>query len=424
VQWESQAASNCKSIDTIIVDGAQAGAAIPATTAAVVDTAVWIKILCLLDDDGNFIFPLGTAPTSWESSRSNAAQSTTEAQFALISKVASALTFAATPETNGISGGGIHVYDTYVRAAGEPRSFAVVCRNKECGGRWQRNEAAIEFGMQRRMFPNSARLLWYDGTTHSNIQYPSRAWEDAFCLGNGGAQTKKPGSQCAALLSRAVDADPVKKAGDDDVEDDPEATAVRYGPSGFANSKGDEVEGAEWMATDKEDNGVFATKDLKAGDRFLYDAATAMEFPFHIYDGIDRLAEETKNEHFQSVVDWIDRYAFGCNGAGGEFSYWVSASSRMTMVNHGCNVTNIGDPVEATKITVGEDWEPWDVAGRRHTRSYCVAAVVQRDVEKGGQLLEDYGRFEGVDGAENKGMKDVIDSWCSPEKVKEAKNGI
>lgn len=46
-----------------------------------------------------------------------------------------------------------------------------------------------------------------------------------------------------------------------------------------------------------------------------------MEFPFHIYDGIDRLAEETKNEHFQSVVDWIDRYAFGCNGAGGEFSY-------------------------------------------------------------------------------------------------------
>lgn len=58
VQWESQAASNCKSIDTIIVDGAQAGAAIPATTAAVVDTAVWIKILCLLDDDGNFIFPV------------------------------------------------------------------------------------------------------------------------------------------------------------------------------------------------------------------------------------------------------------------------------------------------------------------------------------------------------------------------------
>ena len=72
------------------------------------------------------------------------------------------------------------------------------------------------------------------------------------------------------------------------------------------------------MKTDKQDNGVFAVKDLKAGDRFLYDAATAMEFPYHIYEGIDRLADATDNTNFQAVVDWIDRYAFGCYGAGGE----------------------------------------------------------------------------------------------------------
>ena len=69
-------------------------------------------------------------------------------------------------------------------------------------------------------------------------------------------------------------------------------------------------------------------------------------------------------------------------------------------------------------------WEPWDVAGRRHTRSFCVASALREDVKKGGQLLEDYGRFEGADNQEDKDMKAVISSWCTPEKVAAAKHEI
>ena len=64
------------------------------------------------------------------------------------------------------------------------------------------------------------------------------------------------------------------------------------------------------------------------------------------------------------------------------------------------------------------------MAERRHTRSHCVASVLREDVKKGGQLLEDYSRFEGGDAQEDQGMKEVIASWCTPEKVAAAKHGV
>ena len=62
VQWTSQAASKCKSIDTIIIDGAPAGRGIPATTSNAMNTSTWNKLQCLLETDGTFIFPVSSIP--------------------------------------------------------------------------------------------------------------------------------------------------------------------------------------------------------------------------------------------------------------------------------------------------------------------------------------------------------------------------
>ena len=82
----------------------------------------------------------------------------TNKQLDLIQIAGDSLTFAP---IIGASGGGVHVFGQYVAAADEVRTFVVICRNRECGTRWNANEAAIELSLQRKLAAGKARLLWY-----------------------------------------------------------------------------------------------------------------------------------------------------------------------------------------------------------------------------------------------------------------------
>ena len=91
----------------------------------------------------------------------------------------------------------------------------------------------------------------------------------------------------------------------------------------------------ETLSTTELDNGIFAKVPLKAGERMLYDAATAVEFPIHIYSRMWELQELTNNTYLENVLAWIDRYSFGCDGPGGEFSFWVSGTWCSTALHGG-----------------------------------------------------------------------------------------
>ena len=244
------------------------------------------------------------------------------------------------------------------------------------------------------------RMLWYDGPTQVAIAVPSRGWEDAFCLAYKGADTF-----CHSVTAPVVDAVAVIRPGEDDIADDPELSAVEYKLSGAAAAAGETIK----------DMGIFATRDMKKGSRLLFDSATGMEIPDHMWDGLERLGEETDNAHFRNFIDWAERYGFACVGDGGERSTWVSVASRMTMVNHACTAEegNIGYTYTGpeTEKTV------WDVASRRHTRSNCMAVFLSRDVKKGEQLMEDYMNYENGDTTQDALDKAKYDTWCKKPKV-------
>ena len=69
--------------------------------------------------------------------------------------------------------------------------------------------------------------------------------------------------------------------------------AIRFGLSKMKTGKGAVAGSEETLSTTELDNGIFAKVPLKAGERMLYDAATAVEFPIHIYSRMWELQELT-----------------------------------------------------------------------------------------------------------------------------------
>ena len=85
--------------------------------------------------------------------------------------------------------------------------------------------------------------------------------------------------------------------------------AIRFGPSKMKTGKPKTgKEAVTWAETDESDNGIFAKVPLNAGERMLYDAATAIKFPYHIYSRMWELQNLTDNEYLEDVLEWIDRY--------------------------------------------------------------------------------------------------------------------
>ena len=409
-QWKDATASECKSVDVLIIDALPIGDTVPTSTVnAVETTAVWSSIKCLLKDEATVMFQLGPAPTVWKGSQSPSAKATTAEQLQLITKFGTDLSpLDGKDDDDEGDELNVHIFDTFVAVDNKLRSYAVVCKQKEAGVRWNRNEAAVEFSIQRRMQPPAHlerqqpafRMLWYDGPTHVAIATPSRGWEDAFCSAYKDADTF-----CHSVTAPVVDAVAVQQSGHDDINDDPELSAVQYKLSGRAAAAGETIK----------DMGMFATRDMKKGSRLLFDPSTGMEIPDHLWHGLERLAKETGNEHFQNILDWAERYGFGCVGDGGERSTWISVASRMTMVNHACTAEegNIGYNYTGPEAEV----PVWDVASRRHTRSQCMTVFLLRDVKKGEQLMEDYGRYANGDA-----KLDAVDSakyaaWCKKPNV-------
>lgn len=409
-QWARPATptSACDTVDVLIIDALPDGDGVPTSTADVLKTALyWDTVQCLLTKDASLLFQLGPSPTVWRGSQSPSAKARTAEQLDLIRTAGAALAV----NDDAHNKGGVFVYDTFVDADSRLRSFAVVCRSaySGCGTRWNKNEAAVELSIQRRMQPRDKlanqspafRMLWYDGATQVAISSPSRAWEDTVCAGKQGGAPDD--SFCQSLLAAVADAVPVTEPDEEDVEDDPELSAVRYGVSGAAAAKGETIQ----------DMGIFAVKELKRGSRLLYDASTSVEWPDDVLNGTGVLATTTNNTHLQSVIGWLGRYSYGCVHEGGAHSTWSSAPSRLTMINHACTAkeANVGQGMVSAFAAA----KPvWDVARARHQRTACVAVFIRKDVKQGEQLRENYDEFQSGSAEGDKLDAERRAAWCVP----------
>lgn len=395
--WNSPEASKCESVDAMIIEANPTGEGLPTSTASTIGGAdsAWSTIECLLTINATLSFQVGGAPSIWNEGLSPSMARRTNNQLDVIKIAGDSLTF---DPIIGASGGGVHVFDQYISAADEVRSFVVICRNRLCGTRWGGNEAAIELSLQRKLAAGQSRLKWYDGPTQINIQIPTRAWEDAFCRRYG----DKRSASCAHLHAQAPDAIPMEKPRMEDMEarDDPESNVLRFGSSSFDPKALTDGEG---------DNGIFAKIAMKPGERMMFDAATAIEFPYYNYARMWEVAVQTDNEYLEGVMEWLDRYSFGCDGPGGEYSLWVSGASKMTLLNHGCNVTNVRRTMDSNHQ---KERISWDVAGIRHTRTMCVASVFEKGLKPGDQLLEDYGNMVGLDQKAYDHKDTLLEKWC------------
>merc|ERR1711988_159265 len=148
----------------------------------------------------------------------------------------------------------------------------------------------------------------------------------------------------------------------------------------------------------------------------LWDAATSLEIPRRDFDALKRYANRTKSPEYTALVQWLDRYGYACEGAGGGGVFFVSLLSMLTFVNHGCankdtnvSTANIDGSVDPDQDD-DEEWYHWEPVLQRHQREHCVESRATRDIKRGEVLLEDYNSFDWKD--RSMGKQGLTESWC------------
>ena len=140
-QWTGATASTCKSVDVLIIDAVASGDTVPASTVNAAKAVAWKTIKCLLTEDATVMFQVGPAPTVWERGQLPSAKATAAEQLQLIAQFGKGLQHWRTDDDAEDAELNVHIFDTFVAADNRPRSYAVICKGREGGIRWNRNEA-------------------------------------------------------------------------------------------------------------------------------------------------------------------------------------------------------------------------------------------------------------------------------------------
>jgi len=158
-----------------------------------------------------------------------------------------------------------------------------------------------------------------------------------------------------------------------------------------------------------------ATRDIAEGERLgMYDAASNLIISREQYQRVKAFAERTGSPEYANLVEWLDRYGYGCPLAGGTFQ--VSFGSLITFVNHGCDADgrNVDGAMDREEETGAEDDDAsiwwWNPVQMRRRAEYCAETHVTKAIKKGGGLLEDYAEFDFLDGSLKK--KELANGWC------------
>ena len=242
---------------------------------------------------------------------------------------------------------GLFIYETYVPTFHGDWSYSIACKTWECANRFNDNPAATELRLRQRLIPASlaedqdeskewstgGALQYYDGSVQKSMQETPKSWENLYCKVAG--EDANPTCKWSNLMS--------KTAEDDGTEANPESFLA------LVDSKIDEND----MTPRKV---AAATRDIEVGERLgLYDAASGLTISRAQYERIHRFAKETGSPEYANLVEWLDRYGYGCPLAGGTFQ--VSLGSLITFVNHGCNAAdrNVDGEYEGENDTEGFD---------------------------------------------------------------------
>ena len=312
------------------------------------------RLACALNDDGILIAQIGEAPTSG---------SATDHRL-LDFKLDILQNFA-----KHMVPGGTFVYDAYVPTFNGNWGFFLGCKSANCAQRFMDNSARINLGLRQRLLPQAFPLSYYDGAVHHNIQMTPKAWEEGYCMHDGGVNN----GYCDWRHR------PSSEDGHDDGH--PEAWMER----------------TEAVYEEKKQNQVVAARDIPQNEKLgLYDAATSLKISRRDLDELRAFAEKTNSSDYKMLMRWLDRYGYACDHVEGG-QYYVSLRSMLTFVNHDCGSDgaphpNIDDHAgidgKAQDDDNDGDKTNWDPVMMRYAREHCVETRAVRAIEKEEIFLE------------------------------------
>jgi len=305
---------------------------------------------------------------------------------------------------------GLFIYETYVPTLTGLWSYCIACKTWECANRFNDNAAATDLRLRQRLIPASlgfdsdetkqwstgGALDYYDGTVQQSMQSTPKSWENLYC-----AVVGKDDASCKWAESDTPTAE------DNATEESPEPFLTLVDSKIDANDPTPRKEAT-------------ATRDIAEGERLgMYDAASGLTISRAQYERIHEFAKRTGSPEYANLVEWLERYGYGCPLAGGTFQ--VSLGSLITFVNHGCTESernvdgafegeeDAGDDDKYLKMTDDGSWI-WNPVIMRRRHQYCSETHVTQPIKKGAGLLEDYNEFDFLDGSLNK--KALTDEWC------------
>lgn len=349
------------------------------------------ELSCALRHDGVLVAQLGASPLA------------SDVDPALETKIDVVSMFSKFFYPNGL-----FIYETYVPTFHGDWSYSIACKTWECANRFNDNAAAVDLRLRQRLIPASQKLgpkmpdeqwsvdgtlIFYDGSVQESMQQTPKSWENLYCL--------------------VAEVNNQNNAG----------CAWRDSPHAEDNAS---VENPEPFLTlldsaiDKNDptprREATATRDIAEGERLgMYDAASNLVISREQYERVHAFAKRTGSPEYANLVEWLDRYGYGCPLAGG--TYQVSFGSLITFVNHGCDASerNVDGAMDREDALGEDDDDPtaiwWDPIKMRRRAEYCAETHVIKPIKKGGGLLEDYAEFDFLDGSLKR--KEISEGWCS-----------
>jgi len=305
---------------------------------------------------------------------------------------------------------GLFIYDTYVPTFHGDWSYSIACKTWECANRFNDNGAAVDLRLRQRLIPQSqkqrprapedaewsadGKLIYYDGSVQESMQHTPKSWENLYC-----AVALPDDASCAWRDSAHAE--------DNATAEDPEPFLTLVDSAIDKNDPSPRQEAT-------------ATRDIAEGERLgMYDAATNLIISREQYERVKAFAKRTGSPEYANLVEWLDRYGYGCPLAGGTFQ--VSFGSLITFVNHGCDADklNIDGGMDREDEPADDDDDPsiwwWNPIQMRRRAEYCAETHTIAAIQKGGGLLEDYAEFDFLDGSLKK--KELAEGWCKAPQV-------